>query len=93
MECNVFINEVLQCLTNIEIIRDFFLGNENKIKNENKNYAIFCKRFIHTIKYVNNYILNNDENIFDDEFLRKNNYNPQKDIVLFLSFLFNKFKE
>ena len=92
-ECNDFINDILQCLTNIELIRDFFLGNENKIKNENKNFAIFCKRFIHTIKYVNNYMLNNNENIFDDEFLRKNNFNLQNDIVLFLSFLFSKFKE
>ena len=93
MESKDFINEILQCLINIEIIRDFFIGNKNKIIDENKKNANFCKRFFHTIKYVNNYDLNNDEKIFDDDFLKKNNFNSNFDIVSFLSFLFNKFKD
>ena len=93
MESKDFINEILQCLINIEIIRDFFIGNKNKIIDENKKNANFCKRFFHTIKYVNNYALNNDEKIFDDDFLKKNNFNSNFDIVSFLSFLFNKFKD
>lgn len=90
-ECNALFNEVLQCLTNIEIIRDFFLGNQNKIIDDNKNFPNFCKRFIYTIKYVNNYDIN--ENIFDDEFLKSNNFNSNNDIVSSISFLLNKFKE
>lgn len=87
------VNDVFQCLINIEIIRDFFIVNENKIKSENKNIAAFCKRFIHTIKFVNNNNLQNNENILDEEFFKKNNYNPNNDIVSFLSLSFKKFKE
>ena len=90
-ECNDLFNEVLQCLTNIEIIRDFFLGNQYKIIDDNKNFPNFCKRFIYTIKYVNNDDIN--ENIFDDEFLKNNNFSLNNNISSSLSFLLNKFKE
>ena len=71
MESNDFINEIFQCLTNIEIIKDFFIDHKNEIIDENNKNPNFCKRFFHTIKYVNNYALNNDEKIFDDDFLKK----------------------
>ena len=93
MESSDIINEILQCLINIEIIRDFFIGHKKEIIDENKKNPIFCKRFFNTIRYVNNYVLSNDEKIFDDDFLNKNILNSKFDIISFLSFLFNKFKD
>ena len=86
MESSDIINEILQCLINIEIIRDFFIGHKKEIIDENKKNPIFCKRFFNTIRYVNNYVLSNDEKIFDDDFLKKNILNSKFDIVSFLSF-------
>jgi len=93
MESSDIINEILQCLINIEIIRDFFIGHKKEIIDENKKNPIFCKRFFNTIRYVNNYVLSNDEKIFDDDFLKKNILNSKFDIVSFLSFLLDKFKD
>jgi len=93
MESSDVINEILQCLINIEIIRDFFIGHKKEIIDENKKNPIFCKRFFNTIRYVNNYVLSNDEKIFDDDFLKKNILNSKFDIVSFLSFLLDKFKD
>ena len=93
MESNDFINEILQCLINIEILRDFFINHKKEIIDENSKNPNFCKRFFHTIKYVNNYVMNNDEKILDDDFLKKNIFNSNFDIVSFLSILFNKFKD
>lgn len=93
MESSDIINEVLQCLINIEIIRDFFIGHKKEIIDENKKNPIFCKRFFNTIRYANNYVLSNDDKIFDDDFLKKNILNSKFDIVSFLSFLLDKFKD
>ena len=87
-----FINEFLQCLTNLDIIKEFYLNNENIIKKESKKITPFSIRLINTIKYVFNKDLNVNDNILDDNFFI-NNYNQEYNDITFIEFLFKKLEE
>ena len=89
---NFAINEFLQSLANINTIKQFFIENENRIK-ECGNYATFSERFINTLKFIYN-IDNNPSKLLDEELLKKNNYNnSDNNITSFIKFLFDKFEE
>ena len=92
MNNNNFINEFLQSLGNIDIIKKFFIENEKKIKNENKNFSPFVDRFTNILKLI--YKIDNNPNIklFDEEFLNNHNI-PYDNNISFIECLFKKFKE
>ena len=88
-----YINEFLQCLANVDIIKDFFINHETQIE-ECKNYTPMCTRFINTLKYVYNIDNNNNDKFFDDEFLKKDEYKKiDNNITSFITILLGGFKE
>ena len=89
---NNFINEFIQCLSNVDILRQFFIENEMKINEEIKNYTPFSMRFINTIKYI--YNMNYDSNkLLNEDFFKVKYKNSDNKISSFITFLFNSFTD
>ena len=89
---NSIINEFIQCLANIEQIKEFYIENEKEIIEKNKNYPIVSKRFINTLKFIFNKKYDN-EKLINDEFFIKNYSGQNRITTSIIQFLFSKLNE
>ena len=96
IKSNLFINEFLQSLANVDILTKLFIKKEKKITEENKKFSPSVKRFINTLKLIYNIDLNPNNKLLDEEYIlgMYNKSDNNFDInISFITSLFNKFKE